>query len=622
MTPRDRYHAQIGRWSARLDAASAHATAISRLRLVSFFAAAIALFGGVREGLPWMIAAAAGAFVWFGYLVVRHARVLADVDRAQAAIAINREGIARLARDWATLPDVAPPPDLSFDMHPYVRDLDLYGHASLTKWLGRTATLEGARRLAGWLLAPSPVEDSRARQHAVDELAAIPDWRESLAIEGRLNAAAVEDLSRFFEWAESDTRAVPSFLAPLAYLLPVTTWVLIAVWLVDASARLPPMTPDTIPVWIGDALVNGRWVLVAIVNLTLSFAVAKRVGGVFDRATLGQPVLDRYGASLALVCGQSWRAPLLVHLQSTLRAGGSAPDMVRRLARLVGWSELRHGAALLHLPIQALTLSDFHVVLAMERWRSRGGREVRRWFETLGSVDALAVLSIVRADEPDWRYPEIDSAARELTATALGHPLLPGDRRVSNDVQIGPPGSLLFITGSNMSGKSTLLRAIGLNAVIAQAGAPVCAAALRMPPVRVFTSIRIEDSLEHGVSYFMAALARLKQIVDAAERTGPDDPILFYLLDEVLQGTNSIERALAVRAVARHLLDAGAIGAMTSHDLTLADEEPIKSAATLAHFTEQVHAGGTMSFDYTLRPGLATSRNAIRLMQLIGITPQ
>jgi DNA mismatch repair ATPase MutS len=198
---------------------------------------------------------------------------------------------------------------------------------------------------------------------------------------------------------------------------------------------------------------------------------------------------------------------------------------------------------------------------------------------------------------------------------------MPPARRVANDVAIGPAGSLLLITGSNMSGKSTLLRSVGLNLVLAQAGASVCAASFSTPPVRVFTSIHIEDSLELGLSYFMAALARLKQIVDAAETPVPDRR-LFYLLDEVLQGTNSIERGLAVRAVVRHLLDAGAIGVMTTHDLALADEEPIKSAAQLAHFTEQVHADGTMTFDYRLRPGIATSTNALRLMQLIGIAPK
>jgi DNA mismatch repair ATPase MutS len=173
-----------------------------------------------------------------------------------------------------------------------------------------------------------------------------------------------------------------------------------------------------------------------------------------------------------------------------------------------------------------------------------------------------------------------------------------------------------------MSGKSTLLRSIGLNAVLAQAGAPVCAASFRMPPADLRTSIHIQDSLELGLSYFMAALARLKQIIDAAHRDAGSPRVLLYLLDELLQGTNSVERGLAVRAVAAHLLDAGAIGAMTTHDLALADEEPLKSHAALVHFTEQVHDDGTMTFDYRLRPGLATSTNALRLMQAIGIAPK
>ena len=169
-----------------------------------------------------------------------------------------------------------------------------------------------------------------------------------------------------------------------------------------------------------------------------------------------------------------------------------------------------------------------------------------------------------------------------------------------------------------MSGKSTLLRAIGLNAVLAQAGGPVCADALRMPTTDIETSIRVQDSLEHGLSYFMAALARLKGVLDHARNRDGGRAVL-YLLDEILQGTNTGERAIAVRGVARHLLDAGAIGVMTTHDLGLAAEEPLNTAARLAHFTELVDEQGGMTFDYRLRPGLATSRNALRLMRLIGI---
>jgi DNA mismatch repair ATPase MutS len=251
---------------------------------------------------------------------------------------------------------------------------------------------------------------------------------------------------------------------------------------------------------------------------------------------------------------------------------------------------------------------------------------VREWLASLGTIDALAALAIARADEPAWAMPRVDALAGSYTGTAIAHPLIAGDRRVENDVRIGPAGTLLLVTGSNMSGKSTLLRAVGLNAVLAQAGAPVCASALTLPPVEVQTSIRVQDSLELGLSYFMAALARLKQIVDAAGRqraqANAAAPRLLYLLDEVLQGTNSVERGIAVRAVAQHLLAAGAIGAMTTHDLALAGEEPLRSAALLVHFTEHVHDDGTMTFDYRLRPGLATSTNALRLMQAIGIAPR
>jgi DNA mismatch repair ATPase MutS len=262
-------------------------------------------------------------------------------------------------------------------------------------------------------------------------------------------------------------------------------------------------------------------------------------------------------------------------------------------------------------------LWDFHVLFALERWRRVAGPHVREWMDVIGELDALSALAAAWRDNPAWCLPEIHETP-VFVAEALGHPLIPDERRVSNDVQVGPPGTLLLVTGSNMSGKSTLLRAIGLNTVLAQAGGCTCAVRLQLPPCDLQTTIRVQDSLELGLSYFMAALARLKGVVDAAERPRAGR-VLLYLLDEILQGTNSAERAIAVRAVARHLLDAGAIGAMTTHDLNVAGEEPLKSSAVLVHFTESVDEQGYMRFDYRLREGLATSRNALRLMQMIGI---
>ena len=605
MTPDAWYRGRIAHWTSIRDAANRRGTTASRLRLLSFFSAAALAWWGVAAAGDLRtpaLAIAAAALVLFAILVVRHARIIDEVERADAALMMNRRGLARLARDWHALPEVEPPADLDLESHPYARDLDLFGHASLAKWIGHAATSEGRERLWRWLLAPASAEAIVERQAAVAELATVREWRERLDVEGLRTPVTAAELRRFLVWAEGTDRAVPPVMQPIAIALPVAIAVLAALFftdVIDAAAWLIPM----------------------LLGIVLSFGFASRMYVVFDRVTVGQRALDGYARMLALACEATWTSRPLAELKGQMCIGGAAPALVAKLARLGGWSELRIGAALVHFLVQALTLWDFHVYFAMERWRARSGRHVRGWIEALGSMDALAALARVRNDEPGWTRPRVDPAAAALDATALGHPLIAGDRRIANDVQLGPRGTTLLITGSNMSGKSTLLRAIGLNAVLAQTGAPVCAASYVMPPADLHTSIRVQDSLELGLSYFMAALARLKQIVDAAERRD-QSRVLLYLLDEVLQGTNSVERGLAVRAVVRHLLDAGAIGAMTTHDLALAGEEPLVSSARLAHFTEQVQADGTMTFDYRLRPGLATSTNALRLMQLIGITPR
>ena len=605
MTAPDWYRSRIATWTSQRDAAAARGVVLSRLRLASFLGGIALLWWGMAHHQDAVTAAGVAAMIAFAALVVVHARVIDRATRAETARQINVQGIARLGRDWKALPDVPAPPELDLEVHPYARDLDLFGRASLTRWLGRPATIHGARRLWDWLLAPAEPRELLMRQPAIQELAAKREWREALAIEGQLTTLSPAELARFLEWAESDRQAVPGAMQGVAVLIPPATAILLGLFL---TGRIE----------------DPWWLIPLGAAILLSLGFAFWMYAAFDRVALGERAMRRYAAMLSLVCHESWTAAELVRLRQVMCAGGEAPEVLSRLARLAGWSELRRGSPIVHFFVQAVTLWDFHVYFALHRWRARDGRHVRGWIDALGSVDALATLAMVGADQPDWIRPRVEPGVGALRATALGHPLLPDDRRVANDVEVGPRQTLLLITGSNMSGKSTLLRAIGLNTVLAQAGAPVCAAAFEMPPANLHTSIRVEDSLELGLSYFMAALARLKQIVDAAVRqsSGPDDRVLLYLLDEVLQGTNSVERGIAVRAVVRHLLDARAVGVMTTHDLGLADEEPLKSAGHLAHFTEQVHPDGTMTFDYTLRPGIATSTNALRLMQLIGITPR
>jgi len=260
----------------------------------------------------------------------------------------------------------------------------------------------------------------------------------------------------------------------------------------------------------------------------------------------------------------------------------------------------------------------------LERWKTKHGAALRGWMEALGRADALSTLAALAHAHPDWAFPDAQGGTTDrpprLEAKALGHPLLPPDDAVRNDVALGPPGNLLLVTGSNMSGKSTLLRAVGANIILAGSGGPVCAEAMTLPIVDLRTSMRIRDSLEEGISYFMAELKRLKAVCDAA--AAADERPVLYLLDEILQGTNTAERQIAARRILHHLLDQHAIGAVTTHDLALVDAADLKERTTLVHFRESLETregDPPISFDYRLRPGIATSTNALRLMEIMGL---
>jgi hypothetical protein len=631
------YEARAATHAARRDAERRVSTRIARLRLATFIPGAASLVWAFAGEVDLTLTAiGTGLLLAFAVLVVWHARVDERVSWHDALFTVNQQSLARIARAWDRLPPADPPlvsqllpfftasvlapasadPRVAeprqderneLEHHPYAFDLDLFGRASLMQWLGPAATAAGTATLQWWLLHAASPSEVGARQQAVQALAGSLDWREQFAAHGRLVAGVRhEELVLFLRWAESPGALHPSRSGPLrAAVMTIAC----AIWCLIALHGLGVTTA-------------ALWLIPVAAGMVLSFATAGIVHGEFTRAGAGQHAFARYAELFAHATRAPLEAGVLQDIHVRLSASGSsAPECMRALNRIIGLAHLRSGAGIFHFLVQAFTLWDFHVFFALDRWRRRAGPAVREWMRAVGELDALSALARVRADNPEWCLPQIIAGPadqRIVAATQLGHPLIHDERRVGNDVEIGPPGTLVLITGSNMSGKSTLLRAVGQNVVLAQAGAPVCAASMRMPPADLETSIRVQDSLEHGLSYFMAALARLKGVV-ARSQHARDGRTVVYLLDEVLQGTNTVERAIAVRGVARHLLEAGAIGAMSSHDLGLAAEEPFRSRARLVHFSDTVDAHGAMSFDYRLRPGLATSRNALRLMHLIGI---
>lgn len=566
---------------------------------------------------PLVLAALVG-YAAFAATVVAHDRV----ERMRARAASRREcaeiSLARLARDWTRVPPAAPiDGDNAADRLTRARaaDLDVDGRASLLSLVGALTGPVGQRLLRGWLVdPPRDVEAIRARQAAARDLARSADFREAFAAERRLNAendaTILASRERFLQWAV----APPSQLSA-----PLVRWA-VRLW-----------TAATVTCVLGALVTDASWTVLwaplTLIGFAVSFAAARWTYAAFDAASLGPSAIGNLVALIRLAEGMPGEAARLDAIRRALTEPVSASDSLGALARRVGWSEVRRSAPMLHLPMQALFLWDFHVLFAIDDWRLQAGARARAWLDALAELDALVALGSLAHDEPAWVFPAFDGQADtpRIAAASIGHPLLPNGVRVANDVALGPPGTMLLVTGSNMAGKSTLLRAIGTNVMLANAGAPVCAASMTLAPLTLATSLRTGDSLAEGVSGYMAGLLSLKTVLDAvdAATSRPDLPAVLYLLDEILAGTNSLERREAVKEIARHLLESRTIGAMTTHDLALADEPILRQTADRVHFRETVEPGpdGTpkMTFDYTLRPGLATSTNAVALLKAIGL---
>jgi len=601
---REVYRERQARFRAGRERRAAELRRLGWLRVLAFALAALLAWWGVRAtaggALRWGPALAAA--VAFAALVRRYGRVR-DAERELAALErVNADAEHRLLRDWAALPPAPPipvPPE-----HPYAADLDVFGPASLWQLLPPVTSSPGRQTLARWLLAPAEPPEVRERQAAVAELTDQIDLRDALTVlAADVGEVTPRELERFVAWDGADA------------------WPRQRPWLVWTSWLVPVATAAAIVSGGAGVTDPALWVVPVALALVVTLAGARHVRRMYGRVTARASALAGYARMFERLTTASFATPLLRRLHGELRAGGlPAQSRLRELERLVRLSELRL-SPLLYGPVQLLTLWDLHVVRGLERWVREGGVEARRWFGALGEIESLGALAALRHGQPEWCVPEIDAGGvPELSGRRLGHPLLADTVRVPNDVTVGPPGTVLLVTGSNMAGKSTLLRAVGLNAVLAQAGAPACASSLRLTPVAVFTSMRVTDSLAAGVSFFMAELRRLKQLVDAAH--GSDGRTELYLLDELLQGTNTAERQVAARTVIGHLLAAGAIGMVTTHDLSLAAAPELASAARPVHFTETVSGAPgamTMTFDYRLRPGVATSVNALKLMELVGL---
>jgi hypothetical protein len=598
-----RTRAQLARDDAkRLDA---RMNRVSLARLAA--TAAVLVAGALAISEPAHRAlygsAAALSAVLFVVLVRMTQRLDARRRVAVARASVSEQGAFRAERAWAKI-DPQPwtwPPDAG---EPLRLDLDVTGSDSLIQLLPTISRALGAPLLREWLASPGDraptLDDLRARQMSVGELRDAIDLRDAFELCARRVWLDEPRIAAFVEWGRSAGTPQPARVRPLTIVLPAISIIALALsrmWLPGAS--------------------------LALLSMFVTFLVVARMRArsrdAIRAADTGAQFADAYAELAATVLGARLVTPRLVELQNTLRGADRALERLHRLSDL---AEVR-ASPMLHVVLQALLAWDCQIARAVDNWRAANGAPLEKWFAAFAELECLAAFGGLAYANPAWTFPDLSSQQPlRFQARELGHPLLLDESRIANDVEIGPPGTTLLISGSNMSGKSTLLRAIGLNVLLARVGAPVCAASMRCEPMTLVTSLRVTDSLAEGMSYFMAEALRLRDIVFAAERSGGGRPLM-YLVDEILRGTNSEERAVAARFIVARLLATPAIGAVTTHDLGVFDVPELTPKLQHAHFAERFDAaadGERLVFDYRLRPGPATSRNALRLLKLIGLS--
>lgn len=572
---------------ARLDRADARA-AHARLAVFGAALTVAALAWGASALSAWWLLAPAGAFV---VLALRHDRIFRDRDRARRAVAFHEAALARVEGRFAGR---GVPGDRFADPeHPYAADLDLFGSGSLFELLCVARTHPGEERLAAWLRAPAAADVLRERQRAVAALAPRLDLREDLAVLGDDVRAGV-DAAALAAWGIAPPH-LPEQVVPAALVLALAG--IGAVW----------------------AWLTGHGALPLLAVIVLAWGFRRAVQAPLERVLggLGRPAAELHVLALLLARleREPFDEPRLAALQARLRAPARASARIAALVALAARIEWAHNQ--LFAPVGfLLQWTPLHAA-RVERWRAANGAAVAGWLDAVAELEALSSLAGHAFEQAGTTFPELLDAGEErravLDGDALRHPLLRG--AVANDLRVGGGGPrVLLVSGSNMSGKSTYLRTVGVNVVLALAGGKVHAARLALTPVQTGATLRIQDSLQAGKSRFYAEITRLKQLADLAAGPFP----LLFLLDEILHGTNSHDRRIGAEAIVRGLVDRGAIGLVTTHDLALTEIAGAGGALANAHFEDQVR-DGEIVFDYRLRPGVVQHSNALALMRAVGL---
>jgi hypothetical protein len=588
--PRAEYARRLEAWKVtQSDYESRHRRiGVGQLTLggITFLLSALALVAKVVSVL-WVLA----PLVTIVALAVIHGRVLKARELSSRTVAYYQRALARIDNSWMGTGETGE--RFLSESHPYSRDLDLFGVGSMFELLCTSRTRAGRETLATWLLAPASPHVVSARHEAVADLRARLDLRQDIAVLAE-DARSMAPAGELAAWGEGELLLASGPLRFAGAVLAVL-WIVGVVGWMAWGVAYPAL-------------------LMSVVNVIFTLAYRQRVEAVSSAVQSAARELGLLSCVLARLEREQFIAPRLVELRAALESQGLHPSRwIARLNRLMEYLDSKDN--LIVKSIDPFVFWTFQCACAIDSWRKRTGPAVRNWLAVVGEFEAFSSLGNYSYEHPDDVFPEFVQTSPCFEAEGLAHPLLSGGGAVRNDLSLGSDLRVLIISGPNMAGKSTFIRSVGINVVLAQCGAPVRARRLRLSPLAVGASICVLDSLQGGISRFYAEIKRLKQIVDLTH--GPT--AVLFLLDEFLGGTNSQDRRLGSEAMVRRLVERGAIGLVTTHDLALAKiAEALGSRAANAHFQDRLE-DGKLIFDYRLLPGIVESSNALNLMRSIGL---
>jgi hypothetical protein len=585
--PLDEYAARRSKREGAVSALDRQHVYLGNTKVAIFIAAVIYTAYAIgNDPSEALLGALALAFV---ALSVWHEVVMRSLTRARAAVQYYEDGMARIEDRW--MRDAASGARFRSVEHPYADDLDIFGPRSLFQLISSCRTPMGEDRLASWLLSPAPIASISERQQQVRAMTPRIDLRERIAVVNAGRRQSI-DAAKLIAWAEGT-----SIMPRLRLLIVALSLAFVATLLVylNGGSGMPVVIAAVANVaalaWLGK---RGTQVVETLAGATESAA------------------LDLLANVIKAIEHESAVDPFFA---STL-TGDAASRGIARLARISDWADSRHNVfvRLSEIPI----LFTLQLAYAAESWRRTHGRDLRRWVDVVAETEALLSLAGYAYEHPADVYPEItaqdEGTDAVFQATEIAHPLLPAAEAVANSLALSAP-SVLIVSGSNMSGKSTLMRTVGVNAVLALAGAPVRAASLRLTPLQVGTCLRHTDSLQEHRSGFYTEALRIRAICDLLGRPLP----LLFLFDELLSGTNSKDRRIAAEGVIRTMLARRAIGMVTTHDLSLTEIAGIFPGQVRNVHLQDTVVDGKMVFDYKIRDGVITHSNALALMRMIGL---